>query len=274
MKSIHILLNKNSHNKLEKSSLVFLFILLFVTLPCICHSMDNSIYTTLSNQVALNDELSITANNISNANTTGFKKDIQIMSSYTTKDKISNLKMPDDIASISDFTPGSLKQTNNPLNVAINGQGFFMIETQNGIFYSRNGNFLTNNDSVLIDQQGNYVLSETGDQIVIPLQSDNVFINKQGNIYASNILIGNIGVFNFSDVKYLRKSGSSYFKTTLEPVPSENFQLLQGYLEESNTNSILETTKLIDLQKKFSMSSNLINDVYMMQRNSFRLISK
>ena len=69
-----------------------------------CDAMDNSIYTTLSNQIALNDELSITANNMANANTTGFKKDVQIMSSYTARDKISDLKIPNDIASISDFT--------------------------------------------------------------------------------------------------------------------------------------------------------------------------
>ena len=75
-----------------------------------CDAMDNSIYTTLSNQIALNDELSITANNMANANTTGFKKDVQIMSSYTARDKISDLKMPNDIASISDFTSGSLNR--------------------------------------------------------------------------------------------------------------------------------------------------------------------
>ncbi len=246
---------------------------MLTTLP-MSYSTDNSIYTTLSNQIALNDELSITANNMSNANTSGFKRDIQIMSSYTSKDKIDNLKMPDDIASIPDFTAGSLKQTNNPFNIAINGDGFFMIETQNGISYSRNGNFLINNEGILIDQQGNYVLSDGGDQIVIPLQNSNVFINKNGNIYSSNELIGVIGVYNFSDLKFLRKSGNGYFNTALEPIPSENFQLLQGFLEESNSKPILETTKLIDLQKKFSMSSNLISDVYTMQRNSFRLISK
>ncbi len=276
MKNIIELLNKCLFyriNKLSFSNIIVCLLIMLTTLP-MSYSTDNSIYTTLSNQIALNDELSITANNMSNANTSGFKRDIQIMSSYTSKDKIDNLKMPDDIASIPDFTAGSLKQTNNPFNIAINGDGFFMIETQNGISYSRNGNFLINNEGILIDQQGNYVLSDGGDQIVIPLQNSNVFINKNGNIYSSNELIGVIGVYNFSDLKFLRKSGNGYFNTALEPIPSENFQLLQGFLEESNSKPILETTKLIDLQKKFSMSSNLISDVYTMQRNSFRLISK
>lgn len=276
MKNIIESLNKYlfyTINKLIFSNIIVCLLIMLTTLP-ISYSTDNSIYTTLSNQIALNDELSIIANNMSNANTTGFKRDMQIISSYTSKDKIDNLKMPDDIASISDFTPGSLKQTNNPFNVAINGDGFFMIETQNGVSYSRNGNFLINNEGILIDQQGNYVLSDGGDQIAIPLQNSNVFINKNGNIYSSDELIGVIGVYNFSDLKFLRKSGNGYFNTALEPIPSENFQLLQGFLEESNSKPIIETTKLIDLQKKFSMSSNLISDVYTMQRNSFRLISK
>lgn len=276
MKNIIRLLNTWFFCRLKKLNFISGIVCLSIALitPCICYGTDNSIYTTLSNQIALNDELSITANNMSNANTTGFKRDMQIMSSYTSKDTIDNLKMPDDIASISDFTAGSLKQTNNPLNVAINGDGFFMIETQNGMSYSRNGNFLINNDGTLIDQQGNHVLSEGGDQIAIPLQNADVFINKNGNIYSSNELIGAVGVFSFSDLKFLRKAGNGYFETTLEPIPSENFQLLQGFLEESNAKPIIETTKLIDLQKKFSMSSNLISDVYAMQRNSFRLISK
>jgi flagellar basal-body rod protein FlgF len=276
MKNIIELLNKYlfyTINKLSFSNIIVCLLIMLTTLP-ISYSTDNSIYITLSNQIALNDELSITANNMSNANTTGFKRDMQIISSYTSKDKIDNLKMPDDIASIPDFTAGSLKQTNNPFNIAINGDGFFMIETQNGVSYSRNGNFLINNEGILIDQQGNYVLSDGGDQIAIPLQNSNVFINKNGNIYSSNELIGVIGVYNFSDLKFLRKSGNGYFNTALEPIPSENFQLLQGFLEESNSKPIIETTKLIDLQKKFLMSSNLISDVYTIQRNSFRLISK
>ncbi|WHA04925.1 flagellar basal-body rod protein FlgF [Candidatus Bandiella numerosa] len=248
---------------------VYLFTLMQVSL-----AMDNSIYATLSNQVALNDELSITANNMANANTTGFKKDLQIMSSYVTKDKIADLKMPNDIASISDFTPGSLNQTGRPFDIAINGEGFFMIETPNGNFYTRNGRFLINNEGALIDQHGNYVLSDDGGQIAVPLQNESVHINRNGNIYISENFIGNIGVFNFSDVKLLRKAGNNYFKTKLEGIPSEKYQLLQGFLEESNTSPIIETTKLIDLQKKFSMSSNLITDVYGMQRNSFRVISK
>ncbi|RST71567.1 flagellar hook-basal body complex protein [Candidatus Aquarickettsia rohweri] len=197
MKNIIELLNKCLFyriNKLSFSNIIVCLLIMLTILP-MSYSTDNSIYTTLSNQIALNDELSITANNMSNANTSGFKRDIQIMSSYTSKDKIDNLKMPDDIASIPDFTAGSLKQTNNPFNIAINGDGFFMIETQNGISYSRNGNFLINNEGILIDQQGNYVLSDGGDQIVIPLQNSNVFINKNGNIYSSNELIGVIGIY-------------------------------------------------------------------------------
>ena len=267
LRNLYILIVQRSVNALVAGVCLFV-------LTQKCDAMDNSIYTTLSNQIALNDELSITANNMANANTTGFKKDVQIMSSYTARDKISDLKMPNDIASISDFTSGSLNQTGRPFDVAISGEGFFMIETPNGNVYTRNGSFLLNNEGTVIDQQGNYVLSEDGGQITVPLQNEYIFINKGGNIYISKNLIGNIGVFNFSNVKLLRKAGNSYFKTTLEAVPSEKFQLLQGFLEESNSSPIIETTKLIDLQKKFSMSSNLITDVYGMQRNSFRVISK
>ena len=267
LRNLYILIVQRSVNALVAGVCLFV-------LTQKCDAMDNSIYTTLSNQIALNDELSITANNMANANTTGFKKDVQIMSSYTARDKISDLKMPNDIASISDFTSGSLNQTGRPFDVAISGEGFFMIETPNGNFYSRNGRFLINNESTLVDQQGNYVLSEDGGQITVPLQNEYVFINKGGNMYISENLIGNIGVFNFSNLKLLRKAGNGYFKTTLEAVPSDKPQVLQGFLEESNTSPIIETTKLIDLQKKFSMSSNLITDVYGMQRNSFRVISK
>jgi flagellar basal-body rod protein FlgF len=209
--------------------------------------MDNSIYTTLSNQIALNDELTIRANNMANLSTDGFKKDMQVMSSYMSKDKISNLKMPNDVTSISDFTAGSLKQTMRPLDVAINGTGFFMMQTQNGVRYSRRGSFLTNNEGALVDTQGSLVLSQDGDQIQIPIGAKNVFINNNGKVFVDADEIGSIGVVNFENPKILRKAGNGYFVSDVEAEPSENFQVLQGYLEESNTNSIIETTKLIDV---------------------------
>ncbi|MFQ3307377.1 MAG: flagellar basal-body rod protein FlgF [Candidatus Midichloriaceae bacterium] len=237
--------------------------------------MDNSIYTTLSNQIALSDEIDIRANNMANISTDGFKKDMQVMSSYISKDKNSNLKMPDDISTVSDFTAGSLKQTTRPLDVAINGNGFFMIETPNGVRYSRSGNFLINNESSLIDMQGNFVLSQDGDQIQIPTSTQNLFINKTGKIFANNQEIGSLGVVDFENKKMLRKTGNGYFTSEIEAEePLGNSQVLQGYLEESNTNSILETTKLIDVQKRSTMGYNLISDMYLMQRNSYKTISK
>ena len=236
--------------------------------------MNNSIYTTLASQVALNDELSIVSNNTANTNTDGFKKDIQIMFAHIAKDKIANVKMPNDIASISDFAPGALKQTEKILDVAINGQGFFMIQTPNGVRYTRNGHFLTNSEGILIDMQGNAVLSQDGAQTVIPTHDENIFINKKGKIYASGIEIGSIGVVDFSTPKLLRKAGNSYFMSDVEANPSEKYQVLQGFIEESNTNPIIETTKLIELQKKFSMNSTFISDIYSMQANAYKTISK
>ena len=215
--------------------------------------MDNSIYTTLASQIALNDELSITSNNMANANTSGFKKDIQIMSTYIAKDNIANLKMPNDIASISDFASGALKQTDKILDVAVNGQGFFMVQTPHGLRYTRNGSFLTNSEGILIDIQGNPVLSQDGAQTTVPSHDENVFINKEGKVYASGTQIGSIGVVNFSNSKLLRKAGNGYFISDVEASSSEKYQVLQGFIEESNTNPIIETTKLIDLQKKFSI---------------------
>ena len=236
--------------------------------------VNNSVYTTLASQVALNDELSIVSNNTANVNTDGFKKDIQIMSSHIAKDKIANIKMPNDIASISDFTPGALKQTEKTLDVAINGQGFFMVQTPNGVRYTRNGHFLTNSEGTLIDMQGNPVLSQDGAQTLVPAHNENIFINKKGKIYASEIEIGSIGVVDFSTPNLLRKTGNGYFMSDIEADTTDKYQILQGFIEESNTNPIIETTKLIELQKKFSMNSTFISDIYSMQANAYKTISK
>ena len=236
--------------------------------------MDNSIYATLANQVALNDELSIVANNVANANTAGFKKGMQVMSNHIAKDKIANVKMPNDIASISDFTSGSLKQTGKTLDVAINGQGFFMIQTPNGVRYTRNGSFFTNSEGTLVDMQGNPVLSQDGAETVIPTHNESVFINKEGKVYNSDAEIGSIGIVDFSTPKLLRKTENGYFTSDIEANPADKYQLLQGFVEESNTNPIIETTKMIDLQKKFSISSTLISDIYFMQANAYKTISK
>lgn len=236
--------------------------------------MDNSIYVALSSQIATANNVDVTSNNMANANSAGFKEDMLMMSSFGAKDIGETLEMPDDITTISNFEVGSFKQTGRALDVAINGKGFFMIQTPLGVRYTRKGSFLINANNVLVNAKGEPVLSQDGDEIIFEEGDQELHINDKGLIFAKGEQRGILGVVNFENLKLLRKAGDGNFISDIPPEAAEDYSLSSGMLEESNTKPILAVTKLIDLQRNFSINSGVISDTYSMHRNAYKSISK
>ena len=236
--------------------------------------MDNSIYVALTSQIATSNNVDITANNMANANSSGFKLDMLMMSEYNSPDVMENLTMPDDITTISNFETGSFKQTGRAFDVAINGEGFFMVQTPLGVRYTRKGSFIVNGENVLVNEKGEAILSQDGDPIIFEDGDSDIHINDKGIIFSREEERGTLGVVNFANLRLLRKTGNGNFNSDVPPVIAENYSILQGMLEESNTKPILEVTKLIDLQRRFSINSGIISDTYSMHRNAYRSITK
>ena len=226
--------------------------------------MIKGLYTTASGMYPQWLEQEIVANNLANLNTTGFKKDSTYFKKVLDASLILNTVqgeengLSDVQKVVTNFEQGTLEPTNNPLNLAIDGNGFFVIQTPEGEKFTRNGNFRLDPENRLINGDGNFVLGESG---VITFTEGEININKDGEIYQNGVLIDKIRVVDFPQPYRLEKRGNSYFvpadpdSQTIEP---DSYIIRQGYLENSNVNPIQEMIRMITITKNFQVGQKLI----------------
>ena len=242
------------------------------------------LWVPLSGAISQQRKIDTLANNIANANTPGFKKDhLSFKEHLTVLEKghqdidlpIKEWK-PEDFyksydaensyvkvaGSFTDFKQGSLVPTNNPLDLAIKGKGFFEVLSPNGIRYTRSGLFTQNKDGNLVTTSGNKLLSQLEQSPDIKKPTDRIItitpghinITPEGEIHISKKLISKISLVEFKDIHALRKEGNSLFinkdiKNIIE-TPAES-KILQGFIEQSNVNPVGEISELLKTYRHF-----------------------
>jgi flagellar basal-body rod protein FlgF len=245
-------------------------------------------YVLLSREVGLFRQMDTIAQNVANVNTSGYKADRLIFASHLSgmsNDKtLQNRKMnfANDVTTYVDNQAGALTMTRAPLDVAINGQGFFQVQTPDGIRYTRSGSFQVGPNSTLVNPDGYEVLSSDGAPITVSQDDIQIEIANDGTISATNNgnreERGNIGVVRFEEPEKLRKIGNSLFSpedTASQPaLPIIDFTVLQGALENSNVNSVEEVTRMIDTNRMLTASVNISKDIDDLERKAIQTISK
>ncbi len=199
------------------------------------------------------------ARNLANANTVGFKKNmISFKTVMTGADgaKTSTLQTDNGI----DYSHGSLKHTGNTFNVAIDGDGFFALETANGMRYTRNGQFQLSNINEIITDTGAKVLGQNG-PIVIPKGGGEILIDKKGIIKVNEKEIGRLMITNFNDLSKLVPTGNSTYiapEDSIDDTGEAKFNVAQGYLESSNVSVVTEMVDMITNMRSYEASNNVI----------------
>jgi len=200
----------------------------------------------------------ITANNLANINTTGYKKDVAF--SQLVKNSI-NPK----VEVKTNFSQGQLETTDNPLDIAIRGRGFFTVLKDGREFYTRNGHFNVSSNGILQTSDGLPVLGDGGE--INLSQGDftvgDVLISDHGEIYIDGDYVGNLKIVDFNDYNGLQKRGENLFTADARLVPEvlDEPDLQQGKLEGSNVNPLQEMVKLIELQRNFESSQRAISTI-------------
>lgn len=249
------------------------------------------VYTALSGAIAQSQRLDTIANNIANVNTPGFKRDQQVFNEYlSANEKLPNViqvpKVPasiesfydmqggdksfvDSAGSFTDFSQGGLKNTNNPLDVAIDGKGFFEVATPGGIRLTRHGSFSIDGNGQLVTKQGQPVLARANEgadlatRVIKVSGTQPVAISDDGQVFDGAELIGRISVVNTPDVDQLQKVGNSLyqFKNNVQPQFDviNNPTLKQGFLEQSNVNIVQEMTDMIATTRTFESTQKAIS---------------
>ena len=195
------------------------------------------------------------ARNLANANTVGFKKNM--ISFKTVLDgETSTLQTDYGI----DYSHGSLKYTGNTFNMAIDGDGFFAVETANGIRYTRNGQFQLSNTGEMVTDTGSKVLGQGG-PIVIPKGGGEILVDKKGIIKVNGKEIGRLTITNFNDLTKLVPTGNSTFAApddAVDDTGEKKYNVAQGYLESSNVSVVTEMVDMITNMRSYEASNNVI----------------
>lgn len=220
--------------------------------------MSNSIYATLSRQDGLLKELQVVANNIANTNTTGYKTDRAIFAEYlvSTGDQTPSLSMGALAGHTFDLTQGTVKFTGGQFDLAIQGEGFFALQTPAGERLTRAGAFQLSSTGELITPDGANVLDSGNTPIQIPPEAATISIAGDGSISADGELLGQIGVFRANG--QLQRDTDTRFTAEGGIEAIENANVLQGAVEQSNVSPVLEMARMIEVQRAYEAGQNVL----------------
>lgn len=228
--------------------------------------MLKGIYKAASAMVPRLKQQEITANNIANASTPGFKKDsifLKELDSATREiaPRKSDWQTPMIDQVYTDYGQGSFDRTNDMLNIAIEGNGFLVLEPPEGegesMIYTRNGSLSVNEEGFLVNSEGLRVMGDGGP---IDVGTRDVTISESGEISIEAGIVGQLQVVDFEDKSALVKVGNSGFTVdeTVEPIPVEDASIRQGFLERANINVIKEMVGMIMALRHFEAGSRAI----------------
>ncbi|WP_080806223.1 flagellar hook-basal body protein [Desulfamplus magnetovallimortis] len=185
-------------------------------------------------------KLEATSNHLSNSETAGFKKDV------VSFDRMFKAQLN------TDFSQGHMRRTDNKLDLALGDEGFFKVNTPDGIRYTRDGNFTLSSEGILINQEGFPVQGDNGD---ITINGENIQINKAGNITVDGVAVDVLDIVTFEDVQKLDKQGADLFVYKGDPDEDEQeparISVKQGALEGSNVQVVDEMVTMIDHHRMY-----------------------
>jgi flagellar basal-body rod protein FlgF len=228
--------------------------------------MDNTFLIGLSQQSALRRHLDVIANNLANLSTPGFKSERPIFEEFimpvavdeTLSGASGQISYVQDGALFRDFGPGALQVTDNPLDVAINGEGWFVVQTADGERYTRAGRFMLDADGQLVTPAGDPVMSDGGPIAFDPGETD-IVIAADGTVSTSAGDKGRLAVVTFADERRLVAEEGRLFASDEPALAAENPRLAQGAIELSNVNSILEISEMIAVTRAYEATAALLS---------------
>lgn len=222
--------------------------------------MQNGLYVALSSQLALDKRLTTTAQNVANMATAGYRAEetkFSALMAQATKGPVAFVNSGDSYIS---RASGPITKTDSPLDVAIQGDAWLSVGGPGGPVYTRDGRLTMDPTGKLTDITGRPVLDPGGAPLLLDPQQGPPVIGRDGSVHQGVNQVGAIGLFTFDPKATISRSGTNAVVPSMPAKPVQDFTrvgFLQGHLEGSNVNPILEMTKLISIQRAFESAANL-----------------
>lgn len=243
-------------------------------------AMENASYIALSRQMALMRQLDTVANNMANANTPAYKGEQMMFREYLMKAKSPDKTFGDKVSFVQDVgllrntSDGPIAETGNPLDLALEGDGYFVIDTPQGPRYTRNGHFRLDEGGMMVTTEG-YAVMQTGDQpVVFAPNESQVTISRDGTIATENGPIGKLKVVKFENDQTLQKAGAGLYETTSEATEMQRPEVLQGMVENSNVQTVQEVTNMIEILRNYEGAQKLLDNEHERQLKAINTLGQ
>ncbi len=226
-------------------------------------------YDLTSNMITQNRNLNVISNNMTNVSTPGYKEDRIMQSTFRDEmiyrydrdgknaiGRVSWVNTADE--RVTDYSEGGIRETGAPMDVGLTGNGFFEIQTDNGMVYTRNGSFNLDNDGYLLLPGVGRVMGTNG---AIRLTTDDITIDRQGNITSvdGGQYFGTIRVVDFADYNQLTKITGGVFRANAQPQAADaGTTITQKYLEDSNVEMAEEMTRMMSSQRVLQSAAQIL----------------
>jgi flagellar basal-body rod protein FlgF len=246
--------------------------------------MENALLVGLSRQMVLERQMDVVANNVANMSTTGFKADNSMFEQYLMPVARENrfepadrqLNFVNDRGTWRNLGAGPIQQTGSPLDVALNGNGYLVVQTAGGERYTRNGSLVINGQGQLVTADGAQVMGDTG-PITFQPTDHSVMISPDGRVTvteagatATEGLRGQIRIVSFAAPQQLQKEGNNLYVAPpgVAATPDPTTKLIQGSIEKSNVSSVAEISRLIEISRAYAQVAQMLSNESDLHKNA------
>ncbi|HIJ64222.1 MAG TPA: flagellar basal-body rod protein FlgF [Rhodospirillaceae bacterium] len=242
--------------------------------------MENTTYISLSSQTALWRDMEVVANNMANANTPAYKTEEPMFREFMVKAKSDaspfgrKLSFVHDAGLLRDTREGPLTDTGNSFDLAISGDGYFTLDTPAGPRYTREGHFRLDETGMLVSASGYPVMQQNDQPIIIAPNETQVNIASDGSISTENGNIGKVKLVKFDNEQELHKAGNGTYQTSADANPVEKPNIVQGMLEQSNVQPIVQMTKMMQILRTYEGVQNMLMNEHDRQLKAMPILSQ
>lgn len=245
--------------------------------------MENPSYIVISQQMGLRRQMDVIANNLANANTTGFKAERMLFAEHlvtkatnpTAAGPGARISFLGQAGTLSDPREGTLQKSDNQLDFAIAGPGYFTVETPGGPRYTRDGRFELDGTGRVVNRDGYPLLSRGGQPVTIPTGTSKVEVSQTGRMTSDKGDVGDIAVVKFDSEAGMRKVGANLYETDQTPQAIDDAtRVQQNMIEASNVQSIFEISQMIEIQRRYQASQRLMEAEHERARTAIQKLTR
>jgi flagellar basal-body rod protein FlgF len=230
--------------------------------------MISGLYVGASSLVSQGDCQDVIARNLANVNTVGYKKSVPVFQAYLFDMQNGDVKSKQGAGNklskdATDFSSGSLEYTGNDLDMAIKGDGFFSVQTENGVRYTRKGQFALSHDMKIVTHEG-WPLMGNGGEIQIPKGAQSITVKANGGVSVDGKEIDKVKVVDVPNLTDLESVGGCLYKlsdSSPEPEVSTKAEVAHHHIEKANVIAVDEMVNMITNMRSYQAGSKITESI-------------